>query len=117
MANAKSMEMGKKLVVVGLFLQIIFFGIFAITAAIFHYRIIRSPTPISATLSWQKYMFTLYGASVLILIRSVFRVIEFLGGNNGVLITNEVFLYIFDAVLMLWSNGLFQLGAPWDDHW
>jgi hypothetical protein len=49
MANAKSMEMGKKLVVVGLFLQIIFFAIFAITTAIFHYRIIRSPTPISAT--------------------------------------------------------------------
>jgi len=101
MANVKTMTFGKHLVVLGLLLQIIFFGIFIITGGIFHFRIARSPTPASAHNNWKPYMYTLYIASTLILIRSVFRVIEFSGGNDGVLLRNEVFLYIFDAVLML----------------
>ena len=100
MANVKTMVFGKHLVVVGLLLQITFFGIFIITGGIFHFRIARSRTPASTYNNWKPYMYTLYAASVLILIRSVFRVIEFSGGNDGVLLRNEVFLYIFDAVLM-----------------
>jgi hypothetical protein len=100
MANVKTTAFGKHLVVVGLLLQITFFGIFIITGGIFHFRIARSRTPASAYNNWKPHMYTLYAASVLILIRSVFRVIEFSGGNDGVLLRNEVFLYIFDAVLM-----------------
>jgi hypothetical protein len=35
------------------------------------------------------------------LIRSVFRVVEFSGGSDGPLMRSEVYLYVFDAVLML----------------
>lgn len=42
----------------------------------------------------------LYAASGLILVRSLFRVVEYVQGNNGYLLRNEVFLYVFDAVLM-----------------
>jgi len=101
MAQQKTMTSGKHIVVTGLFLQIIFFGVFIITSGIFHTRIVRSPTHESMAVPWQKYMFALYAASFFILIRSIFRVIEFTGGNAGVLESNEVFLYIFDAVLML----------------
>ena len=93
-------------------MQIFFFGIFLITSLLFHYRIYRSPTPTSITVSWQKYIFTLYAASALILVRSVFRVIEFSGGNDGILLRNEVFLYIFDAVLMLGVMAAFNLVHP-----
>jgi len=101
MAQQKTMTSGKHIVVTGLFLQIIFFGVFIITSGIFHTRIVRSPTHESMAVPWQKYMFALYAASFFILIRSIFRVIEFTGGNTGVLESNEVFLYVFDAVLML----------------
>jgi hypothetical protein len=101
MAQQKTMESGKHIVVTGLFLQIIFFGVFVVTSGLFHKRIVQSATPESLSVPWQKYMFALYSASLLILIRSVFRVIEFTGGNTGVLASNEVFLYVFDAVLML----------------
>jgi hypothetical protein len=37
---------------------------------------------------------------VLILIRSVYRVIEFIQGDNGYVISHEVFLYVFDALMM-----------------
>ena len=34
------------------------------------------------------------------MIRSIFRVVEYLMGNNGFLLRHEYFLYIFDAALM-----------------
>ena len=112
MANTKTMTFGKHLVVMGLLLQIIFFGIFIITGGIFHFRMSRSPTPGSVYNNWKAYMYTLYTASILILIRSVFRVIEFSGGNDGVLLRNEVFLYIFDAALMLGVMMAFNAMHP-----
>jgi len=101
MSNAKTMNLGKNLILVGLFLQIFFFGVFLVCGGIFHFRMVRSPTPTSHQNSWVKYMYALYTAGILILIRSIFRVIEFTQGNNGTIMTHEIFLYIFDAVLML----------------
>jgi hypothetical protein len=45
-------------------------------------------------------LFVLYAASVLILVRSVFRLIEYGQGDDGYLISHEYFLYIFDSTLM-----------------
>ena len=112
MANVKTMAFGQRLVVLGLLLQIIFFGVFIVTGAVFHFRIQRFPTPSSAYYTWKPCMYTLYAASTLILVRSVFRVIEFSGGNDGVLLRNEVFLYIFDAVLMTFVMVSFNVIHP-----
>lgn len=38
---------------------------------------------------------------MLIMVRSVFRVVEYLQGNNGYILSREGFLYVFDAMLML----------------
>ncbi|TVY44306.1 Protein RTA1 [Lachnellula occidentalis] len=101
LAQQKTQDSGKDIVLAGLFIQIIFFGIFVITSGIFHKRIARLPTQESLVVPWQKYMFALYSASLLILIRSVFRVVEFVGGNNGPISHSEAYLYIFDALFML----------------
>jgi hypothetical protein len=100
-SKASSITLGKHVIVVGLFLQIIFFGVFLVTSVIFDRRLRRTPTPTSMAVSWQKYMRTLYISSVCILVRSVFRVVEFSGGSDGPLMRSEVYLYVFDAVLML----------------
>ena len=94
----KSVQLGQKLILVGLFLQIISFGFFIVVAVIFHRRVFpyRKTSPIP----WQKHMNALYLASALILVRSIFRVIEYIMGNDGFLLRNEAFLYIFDAMLM-----------------
>jgi hypothetical protein len=112
MADIKIMNFGKHLVVIGLLLQILFFGIFILTASIFHYRITRSPTPASIHHSWKPHVYTLYIASTLILIRSVFRVIEFSGGNDGILLRREAFLYGFDALLMIGVMVVFNFLHP-----
>ena len=57
-------------------------------------------------------MYVLYIASRLIMVRSVFRVVEYLQGNNGYFLRHEVYLYIFDAVLMLIAMCLFNWVHP-----
>lgn len=61
---------------------------------------------------WRALMKVLIGASLLILVRSVFRVVEYLGGNDGFLLRKEVFLYVFDSVLMVAVMGLFNWCFP-----
>ncbi|KAM0354933.1 hypothetical protein ACHAPU_000772 [Fusarium lateritium] len=95
-------ELGEKVIVAGLFIQIVVFGFFVVTSVLFHYRLVRNPTPESlrGDVPWARHLYVLYGSSALILVRSIFRVVEYLQGNSGYLISHEVFLYIFDAVLM-----------------
>ncbi|TVY33551.1 Protein RTA1 [Lachnellula subtilissima] len=112
MAQQKTQDSGKFIVLAGLFIQIIFFGIFVITSSIFHKRLAGSPTQESLVVPRQKYMFALYFASLLILIRSVFRVLEFAGGNTGPLESSEVYLYVFDAILMLGVMVGFNIVHP-----
>ncbi|KAL4804719.1 RTA1 domain protein [Aspergillus unguis] len=55
----------------------------------------------SSRCSWESLLGVLYAASILILIRSVFRLVEYVQGNRGYLIRHEVFMYVFDSSLML----------------
>lgn len=54
----------------------------------------------------------LYSTSVLIIVRSVFRVAEFAMGNNGYLLSNEWPLYVFDTIPMLVVCLLFFVWYP-----
>ncbi|KAF3402544.1 hypothetical protein DPV78_004250 [Talaromyces pinophilus] len=105
---------GEKIVIAGLAIQILFFGFFVITCALFHRRVNKFPTEPSLELgnSWRKHLHILYAANMLILIRSVFRLIEYAMGNNGYLLRHEVFLYVFDGVLMLTAMILFNAFHP-----
>lgn len=105
---------GEMVIVGGLFVQLAGFGLFLVVSAIFHRRMIRAPTEASQSpnMPWQQYMSVLYAGSVLILVRSIFRIIEYLQGNAGYLMAHEVFLYIFDAVLMFTVSCLFNVYHP-----
>ncbi|KAH6892907.1 RTA1 like protein-domain-containing protein [Thelonectria olida] len=98
----KAYNTGEKIILAGLFAQIAIFGFFVLTSVLFHYRCNRQPTPKAQqnTFPWQQDLWVLYTISILILVRSIFRVVEYLQGNDGYLISHEVFLYIFDAILM-----------------
>ncbi|KAG4275410.1 hypothetical protein FPRO04_14396 [Fusarium proliferatum] len=102
-------KMGEKIIIAGLFCQICIFGFFIITAMLFHYRINKAPTRVAerGDIPWQRYLRVLYITSFIILIRSLFRVIEYLQGNDGYLISHEVFLYIFDTILMATVMAIF----------
>ncbi|KAK7422461.1 hypothetical protein QQZ08_009513 [Neonectria magnoliae] len=93
---------GEMIIIIGLWIQLIFFGVFIIAIIIFHRRIHREPTSASLKLHlpWQKLLIVLYVSSALIMVRSIFRVIEYIMGDDSVLMVNEVYIYLFDATLM-----------------
>lgn len=57
-------------------------------------------------------MKVLYVGSMLIMVRSLFRAIEYLQGFDGYLLKHEAYLYIFDALLMFFVMVLFNWIHP-----
>jgi len=97
---------GRMLVIVGLVVQIVIFGLFCITAVVFHCRMKRDVAAAAACargerLGWEQILRVLYAVSALIMARSLFRVVEFVMGNDGYLLSTEWPIYVFDAVPML----------------
>lgn len=101
-------DSGEKLIIAGLFVQICVFGFFVVASMMFHRRYIQQSTG-SAVVPWRRYLYVLYATSAIILVRSIFRVIEYLQGNAGYLISHEVFLYVFDTILMAAVMAIFLI--------
>ena len=102
------------LVLFGLGIQLISFIFFGLCAIIFHKRIRRTPTPRSCEVdpNWIQTLYMLYAVSVLILVRSIFRIIEYAFGNNGYPLKHEWTLYCFDSVLMFLVTVIFLFRYP-----
>lgn len=105
LAKADSKEkknLGEHMIIVGLFVQILFFRFFIIVSVVFHRRMLATPMHqmVSTQVPWTKYMKVLYLASVLIMARSVYRVAEYVQGSDGTLQGTEAYLYVLDASLM-----------------
>lgn len=117
LANANTqdeVDLGQTIIIVGLAIQIIFFGVFLVAAYIFHTRINRDPTAksLNSTINWRRMLHVLYVTSVLILIRSIFRVVEYVMGRDGELQSKEAYIYIFDATLMFFVVLIFNIFHP-----
>ncbi|KAG9254345.1 RTA1 like protein-domain-containing protein [Emericellopsis atlantica] len=114
MVTGDTMTTGENIIVGGLFIQIIVFGLFVVTSAIFHHRVrrLRPGTSLEYGNRWQSLMTMLYVVSGCIMVRSVFRVIEYILGNDGYPLRHEWTLYVFDAVLMFVSVVLFGWRFP-----
>ncbi|KAF7718087.1 Uncharacterized protein PECH_002424 [Penicillium ucsense] len=106
LANAKTpdqVKMGEHMILGGLFVQLFFFGFFIVASVIFHRRMAASPLRYmgDSTIPWIRCMKVLYAVSGLIMVRSIYRVIEYAQGSDGTLQSKEAFLYVFDGTLML----------------
>ncbi|KAK0707248.1 RTA1 like protein-domain-containing protein [Lasiosphaeris hirsuta] len=117
LANAKTasdQSLGKDVVLAGLGIQVVFFGLFIITTVVFHVRISQNPTArsLAATTPWRLLVVALYFSSALVMVRSLFRMVEYGMGNDGVLMRGEVWLFVFDGVLMLAVSGVFLWWYP-----
>ncbi|KAH8749728.1 RTA1 like protein-domain-containing protein [Diaporthe sp. PMI_573] len=112
--NSSSANLGQKIIIAGLFVQVFFFGVFIFTSVLFHSRIDKVPTNISSRsdMNWRRHMWALYAANVLIMLRSIFRVVEYIQGKGGFLQSKELFLYIFDAALMVAVMGIMNMVHP-----
>ncbi|KAF5258554.1 hypothetical protein FOXYS1_10868 [Fusarium oxysporum] len=111
--SLSALRMGAKIIIIGLFVQLAFFGAFLVVAVNFHINIVRRPTTRSRIgIPWQKHLKLLYATGMLIMVRSVFRAVEYLQGDDGYLLAREGYLYVFDALLMFIVMVLFNLMHP-----
>lgn len=150
-------KVGQILIILGLFAQLAFFGLFIVVASVFHYRLVhdipvkkhvsfrwarplafwrrfgwfargKTDRPNSSTytsqhpatsyplnieeLPWKRHIYVLYVTSLLVLVRSIFRVIEYIQGEDGYLLSREIYLYACDAALMVVVMVLFNVIHP-----
>lgn len=115
-----AMNTGANIVIGGLVIQLLFFGFFVVVSAVFHWRRKRqnpSRNQVSSSSNgrnktWESMMWALYAACFLILVRSIFRVAEFVEGNDGFIMRREYLLYIFDACLMALTGIVLAVVYP-----
>lgn len=102
------------MITAGLGIQVVFFGLFVVVAVGFHLRTQKFQTTRSSsmTIPWQRHLIVLYTACLLILVRSVFRIAEYVLGQDSVLLGHEIYAYIFDATLMFLAMIVFNVYHP-----
>lgn len=94
---------GEHIIDGGLVVQIIFFGLFIISSVTFDIRMRRSATKpdVEVHRIWRRQMLGLYITSIMIFVRSIVRLVEYVQGFDGFIAKHEAFIYIFDGLLML----------------
>ena len=98
---------GEKIIIAGLALQLATFVAFVIVAADFHIRMNRKVRNASATSistsgnEWRKMLMILHTVSSLIMLRCIFRQVEYSMGNSSYLNAHEWCLYVFDTIPMV----------------
>ncbi|KAL5593072.1 hypothetical protein FOBRF1_012174 [Fusarium oxysporum] len=90
----EALDQAKMIVLIGPGVQIIFLSLFLVATVIFHYRIHRRPTTKNSKMTSprKKLFIVLYGTSLLIMLRSIFRVAKYTRGKEGELITKEFYI-------------------------
>ncbi|KAK6540235.1 hypothetical protein TWF694_009050 [Orbilia ellipsospora] len=111
----KTKKIGEGIITAGLFIQLLLFGFFVFVAMRFHRRLqtrIKKGLEQEPTVPWRKGLHMLYACSFLIMVRSVFRVVEYIMGVDSYLLTTEWPSYCFDASLMFIVQVIFAVWFP-----
>jgi hypothetical protein len=111
-ASGVDLQNGSNIIIIGLLEQVLFFGFFVVASVAFHHRWTRTAECVDSCNGWRRMLYMLYGTSALILIRSVFRIIEYAQGFTGYAMINEWTLYVFDSVLMSAVMLVFLIWYP-----
>lgn len=114
-AKDSTQKAGEAIITAGLFIQIVIFGLFCFVAFIFHRRMNRDGQKLAeehAHVPWRSGLWMLYICSALIMFRSVFRVVEYIMGVDGYLLTHEWPAYALDGAPMVVVQVIFLLRFP-----
>jgi len=100
--TTQKMNEGKNVILVGLGLQLLTFGFFVIASIRFTFVLMTrlKDEPLPRETNWRLLLTIINLASLTILIRSVFRFIQFVLGVQNYLANHEVFFYCLDALLI-----------------
>ena len=113
--SAESVSLGQNIILAGLGLQILVFSIFVSCAAVFHSRVVLKGLlrTILPSLCLIPMLMLLYLCSALVMVRNIYRLIEYRQGQDGYLQSHEWPVYGLDLVFMamimavsLWWYGV-----------
>ncbi|CAI7602228.1 unnamed protein product [Penicillium glandicola] len=128
--DAKSkLNAGKHVAQVGVIIQLVAFGLFAVAAVRFNFTSKRFAGSLSERYenvgekeyiiggvikdkNWPALLRVVNLTTILILVRSIYRLVEFTEGTTGYLSTNEWPLYVFDALCIYPCVALFVYWHP-----
>ncbi|EOO04454.1 putative rta1 domain protein [Phaeoacremonium minimum UCRPA7] len=131
--NAKDkLHRGRDIAMVGVTLQIIAFGLFSIIAARFHFtsrqfrKILEQKVQTAegskfVTMpgstkkfnpNWRRMLYVVNISCLLIMVRSVYREIDFAEGKTGTTQKHEWYVYVFDAVPILFVVIIYLICPP-----
>ncbi|CCO26235.1 mitochondrial intermediate peptidase [Rhizoctonia solani AG-1 IB] len=114
--NFSTVKIGRTILIVGLAFQVVAFGIFMFIALAFDLKTRRSLGDKMAPI--RPLMWAFYASAVLIIVRSIFRTIEFstisfeAEVQQGYAITHEWMFYVFDSLLILIATVVFNWIHP-----
>ncbi|CAI4034982.1 hypothetical protein SMKI_12G1190 [Saccharomyces mikatae IFO 1815] len=109
-SSSGSRNTGRILVIVGLFIQIFFYGVLMFSQIFFHYKMKTAPSKILRnTNGWYQFNYILLSGNILIIARSVVRVIEFIMGLQSYISQHEWCLYVFDTAPMFLLPSVFLI--------
>jgi hypothetical protein len=111
--DANKVQMGQIIVISGLVFQIVMFAVFVATILVFHLRLGRNVDSRRVThVPWQSMLAILYLTSAAVMVRNIYRAIEYALGQDNYLSVNEWTTYAFDGVLMLGTMATFYWQYP-----
>lgn len=105
---------GRTILIAGLIVQLCALSIFILTSLYLYIRIRQETGPFldSSLVRWRRYFRTIEAVTIVMIIRSIVRAVEYLQGQGGFVISHEVFIYLFDASLMFLVMLLFLIVHP-----
>lgn len=109
--TGSSMDMAEDIIIGGLIFQVAMFAVFCVTAFVFHVRFGRRRLE-TEDIPWRGILVMLYGTSAFIMIRNIFRTVEYAMGQDGYLLGKEWTVYVFDGILMLFTMLWFSFRYP-----
>ncbi|KAI1034167.1 hypothetical protein LB503_012564 [Fusarium chuoi] len=114
------LNLGKTLGIVGVSTQIAGFGLFTVSAIRFHFAARRLSPDFAKDnqekhgimKKWQTLLIVVNVSCLLILVRSIYREIDFAGGKDGTTHQKEWYLYVFDTLPILLVVFLYNVFFP-----
>ncbi|KAF4945413.1 hypothetical protein FGADI_11915 [Fusarium gaditjirri] len=104
-------KIGVKVLIVGLVFQLVAFSLFLCVFGRFHTLALRMAVE-DAPMGWQKLVLAVYISSVLIMVRCIFRVVEFAGGRDTYAFSHEWLFWVFESLPMTGAIGIFCFYHP-----
>lgn len=112
--DADAIVKGRIILIAGLVVQLCALSVFIITSLYLYLRVRKEAGPFldSSFVRWRRYFRTIEAVTVVMIIRSIVRAVEYLQGQGGFVISHEIFIYLFDALPMFLVMLFFLVVHP-----